>query len=132
MWGINQQKVNAMIEKIRTSATTASISGTFSGNWILNNDGNNPRTPLPTGGTKYPDGKVWVVSGDLTFDNDVSFSGRGTIIVNGNLNIQRSVRYLNEQTDFVGIIADNITIGKDSNGIVGAYYTNGTIEMLAK
>jgi len=130
MWGINQQKVNAMIDKIKQSATTAAIGSSYEGNWVLDNDGTNPGTPLGSGGTNYPDGKVWIKRGDLTLGN-VTFSGRGTIIVDGNLTINGSSGYLHDN-DFVGIIANNITITNNVNALVGAYYSNGNIEMLAK
>lgn len=35
----------------------------------------------------YPDGKIWVVNGDLTLTDDITFRGKGTIIVKGKLTV---------------------------------------------
>jgi len=56
---------------------------------------------------KFPDGKVWVVNGNLTINNSANFNGIGTIVVNGgNLTINQNKNILPNSTsgDKLGII----------------------------
>jgi hypothetical protein len=78
-----------------------------------------------------PEGAVWHVAGDLVLSGDMIFKGRGTIIVDGKVSIQGSVRYdPNDSKSMLGIISldqssgDKITFmpATQNASIVGAYF----------
>ena len=53
----------------------------------------------------FPDGKVWYVNDDVTLLNTIKYSGKGTIIINGNLTVRQGVNIMPaNQGDFLGII----------------------------
>jgi len=74
-----------------------------------------------------PDGKTWVISGDLTLNN-VSFKGVGTIIVDGNVTIEGNISYI-DNTSSLGIISllGNLNIKPAVYNVIGAYYIGGQI-----
>ncbi len=94
---------------------------------------------------QFPEGRVWYTGGDLTIDTGVTgrdfvFTGKGTIIVGGNLYVtgQGKLKYKSESflspgnsvSDAVGFILanGNVSVGADVRQIVGAYYApNGNI-----
>lgn len=65
-------------------------------NWYLQTPTSTSSSTMLSGNTnaeidKYPEGKVWKVDGNLTLDTAVRFYGKGTIIVNGNLTINKDI-----------------------------------------
>jgi len=130
IWGITKEKMQKNRDNLVGSAANIS-SGSYSGVWYLDSDSTNPNVG-PRNTSKYPDGKVWHVNGDLTLDN-VTFVGKGTIIVDGKVNITGSVAYSNDgnqNTYSVGIIANgNIDIEQNVDYVAGAYFTFATINI---
>lgn len=76
-----------------------------------------------------PEGQVWKHDGDLIID-DTAVSGKGTIIVEGNMNINGNIRYEStSQRNSVGFIVNGkITINSNVENLVGAYYASEEIE----
>ena len=130
LWEMTKNKMQKNRDNLVGSAANIS-SGSYSGVWYLDSDSTNPNVG-PRNTSKYPDGKVWHVSGDLTLDN-VTFVGKGTVIVDGKVNITGSVAYSNDgnqNTYSVGIIANgNIDIEQNVDYVAGAYFTFATINI---
>lgn len=77
-----------------------------------------------------PEGQVWT-SGSLTIDshgNDTVITGKGTIIVHGDLIIRDNLVYANAQSSigFI-VVGGNIEINANVKRLVGAYYCNQQI-----
>lgn len=77
-------------------------------------------------GASNPEGGVFYVPGNLIIDQDVTFTGKGTIIVGGRVILSggaRRISYQNPNTDIVGIIAleGDLNIPTSSQ-IVGSYF----------
>lgn len=102
------------------------------GFWYLNN--NSATSPKDSGDGKYPEGKVWVVNGNLTL-NATKFYGKGTIIVKnpsgglGTVNINGNLTYDDSGTNSLGIIAKDINIASGVNVVRGAFYASEAINI---
>lgn len=55
----------------------------------------------------YPEGKIWWYEGDMNISEAVQFSGKGTIIINGSLNITGSGQINNTAGSKLGLIVMN-------------------------
>lgn len=104
-------------EKLRTINTLAAKGQTISASdistpttWYLQSSSELIGINL-AGSNKYPEGKVWVVNGDLTLTakTTYTYSGRGTIIVKGYLTIDDGAKLVpsNQSSDSLGIIVLN-------------------------
>lgn len=89
--------------------------------------------------SKYPEGKVWVVNGNLIINASATFYGKGTIIVNGNLTINSGVSISPAPTGenrlgFI-VLGTNGTNGivtiSGNNKIQSSIYCPGTITVSA-
>jgi len=60
----------------------------------------------------YPEGKVWAVDGDLTLAASAKFQGIGTIIVSGNIYIDKdvSIEPMDKNADRIGFVAGDYDI----------------------
>lgn len=82
---------------------------------------------------QYPDGKVWEYSGPLTI-NATQFNGRGTFIVDGDVEITGNISYPLTGKNSFGLIAingHNIKIDSNVHNLVGSYYASGNININA-
>lgn len=121
------------------SGASVYAGSSVSGNFNLFSGG------LASGGTgvRYPDGRVWLVDGDLILDTtngDIIFSGQGTFIVRGDLKIVggNRVRYSSERGKHtVGFIVlydtakargGNIVVEGGVRSLIGAYFAPGLTE----
>lgn len=104
--------------------------------WVLDSTDNN--YPWGESSNNYPDGRVWFVNGDLTlgeFPNlfqplgTTTFQGKGTIIVNGNVNIRNNIQYSSAINSSLGIIATGDINIEQANNLVGYYFTPGTVNI---
>lgn len=89
--------VGAQIASIYNNASSKAAEATnnppdFSGgNIYLNASNRNLRNSGTTTLSSPPEGKLWKINGDTTFTN-VTINGSGTIMVNGNVTINNSLR----------------------------------------
>ena len=118
---------------------TTRVLGVNPGNYIISGTFNlNPpagATPSTSGNnSSSPEGTVWYVPGDLTINATV-FSGRGTLIVDGNVTVNGNMSYA-KASDGLGIIltgSGSVTFNAGTSdfpvrNIVGAYFVpNGSI-----
>lgn len=101
----------------------------------------NPKSGFPNDleFSSKPEGQVWYRDGNLTL-KDVTFRGKGTIIVKGNLNIEGDISYSTDDPNAsLGIIViktnydtgkgGDIVISNTVNNLQGAYYTTGDIKI---
>lgn len=96
-------------------------------------------SPYGTSSTNFPDGRVWFVNGDLTLGElpdlfqpleTISFQGKGTIIVNGNVTIRNNLQYNTANSkSSLGIIATGDINIERANNLVGYYYTPQAINI---
>lgn len=72
---------------------------------------------------KIPEGGVWYRKGDLTISGATSFEGKGTIIVEGNLDIQGNISYSSSK-DMVGfvVLGGAVNISPSVSRVVGVFY----------
>lgn len=126
-----QTYYNNRIKVLRTEAQTIStLSGVT--NWYLQTPGSNIST-YQTGGNVYPEGKVWTYgtgSTNLTLSNTITYSGKGTLIVYGNLILANNAKVLpiaETNENLLGIIVTgNVTI-QGNNKIEAPIFANGSI-----
>jgi hypothetical protein len=92
----------------------------------------NPGAGNPNRGVLSPGGgsNVWVHTGDLNISVDPQFTGVGTIIVKGNLNIRSNMNYKAGAAGLssVGfVVFGNITVDKSVTHLVGSYYSSDVL-----
>lgn len=88
---------------------------TSNSQWSLQSSGQSPSSFESNNNSagvdkpKYPEGKVWLVNGDLLINRSITYYGVGTIIVRGNIYIMPGYNILphDEKTDHLGIIVLN-------------------------
>lgn len=72
--------------------------------------------------TDYPEGRVWVVNGNLDINNDIQYSGIGTIIVTGNVRVHsgHSIKAVGDDTNnnHLGIITTSGMCVFDGNNTI--------------
>jgi len=122
LWGLTQEKMKKTRDELIKGRDSVNFHQ-FSGVWCLDSGNkDNPSACIGQG-----DG-VWYVNGDLRL-KDVTFSGRGTIIVSGMLYINGDIKYVDDSTNnSLGFIVDkDIDISKDIYLIEGAFFSFGTI-----
>lgn len=110
-----ENAINRLIPERAESLSDQCLSGDFN---------LNPR------GASNPSGGLFERQGDLTICGDTAFSGKGTIVVRGNVVFQNNTKYNltynNPETDMLGMIIDgDMTIPAGSK-IIGAYFVKGT------
>lgn len=130
---------------------TGVSSGSYSeSNWFLNSNTNNPTNSNSSSFSSPPEGKIWKVDGNLTFGS-VTFHGSGTIVIDGDLNIngplacENGTRLgfivhgkININTDSIGCgaytaLGGNITFKNVSSGQVkGIFIARGSIKLPSK
>lgn len=79
--------------------------------------------------TNNPEGEVLYCTNDLTITSAMNFSGKGTIIAEGDISINANIQPTNAG-DVIGFISKtgNITVGASATNIAGAaFYANGNI-----
>lgn len=84
--------------------------------------------------TTYPEGKVWSVSGNVILPGNTTYyySGKGTIIINGNLTLNQGTRILpRSNSDFLGIIVLGNLKFEGRNKTQMANFTTGNININA-
>lgn len=125
-WELAKQKMANTIVRLKNERKNPySMPATISGIFNLNPSDGSPNTITMS---SMPEGQVWYRNGDLTLDA-TTFLGKGTIIVEGNVNINGNLSH-GAANASLGIIATgNITIDSSVTNIVGAYYTTGKIEI---
>lgn len=88
-----------------------------SGSWFMQGAGLDSIVTNPSENEidKYPEGKVWYYKGDLSLNNIINYTGKGTIIVEGKLIINNGTK-INKSN-----LGDNrlgfIVLGEDSNKV---------------
>lgn len=106
-WSNIEAKLKAMFDK--RVLGTLYANGTFSGTWNLNASGNDPTVSASSSFSTPPEGKLWQVDRSLRFVNGVNFSGRGTIVVDGDVTFTGNGT-INCTDGNVGIIASGSII----------------------
>ena len=139
---------NEHIDNSRTLGTKAS-GKTITGVFNLNPPVNQSYSYISGTNVDAVEGTIWYVPGDLTIQTPITFYGRGTIIVDGNVSITGNGaifypldRLAIKTTDnnyalesaSLGIIltaSGNVTVNPTVSGIVGAYFVpNGAINLM--
>lgn len=162
--GLDWNKVKATLDKTRQQLINERVKywcGTFkanpksscagvttiSGTWNLQNgrDGIKAVDPstLPFSGyNNNPEGDVWYVRGDLTIgdktmplgNGNVTYKGRGTVIVDGNLNFDRDL--VPDTTDpnaMIGfLVTKNVNFNCSPSGATGALAETVQAEVLSR
>lgn len=104
----------AKINQLKSEAKTLTInpSGTI---YLQNSD-----IASPSGGTiiddssKYPEGRIWYKKGSTTINN-VTYNGKGTIIVEGNLTLNGNIKPANNSSRLgIIVIGGAVTIAGNS------------------
>ncbi len=97
----------------------------------FNNNLFNPGAGNPNRGVLSGAGSnVWVQNGNMDITTDPQFTGVGTIIVKGNLNIRSNMNYKAGAAGLssVGfVVYGNITIDKSVTHLVGSYYASDVL-----
>ncbi|MCL5410319.1 MAG: LamG domain-containing protein [Patescibacteria group bacterium] len=137
--GAEFNKNDAKIATLKNEAPLLNTSIGADGSWYLQKTTTNPGTPdnligtSPGDSAKYPEGKVWYVNGSgLTINNNIMYSGKGTIIINGDLNIADgvSIKPLTSQDrlGFIVLGSGNVTTA-NNNKIRAAIYCKNIINV---
>ena len=113
----NSSETTEFMGKVDTLARNAAVispSTLLASNsqWSLQSSGQSPscfesnNNGAGSDKSKYPEGKVWLVNGDLLINRNITYYGAGTIIVRGNIYITSGYNILpnDEKTDHLGII----------------------------
>jgi hypothetical protein len=127
-------RMSRNIKRLTDGATTLNAS-TIRGKFNLYTGATNlPVTPQSQ--ASYPDGRVWIHYGKLKLETALQFSGRGTIINYGDVEIagNGSIEYLDSSTAHsFGLIvlpyqgqAGNLVVTGTPKTIRGGYYVPGT------
>lgn len=126
-WANISTQLTAMFDK-RTDGTEYAPQVYAPTTWNLNSSSGNPNVTAVSSFSSPPEGKLWYTPGsnNLTFNSPVTFTGRGTIAVNGNVVFNGDVSCSSGE---VGIIATgSITFRGNVN--CGAYTAlGGSINM---
>lgn len=129
LWDIEKLKMDANIVRLIKERATPYSQNKISGNFNLNPLNGNP---TDNNFASVPEGQVWHISGNFEI-GETTFSGKGTIIVDGDVNITGNVKYsvlaLPNAVNSLGIIANNIIISQNVVEAVGAYYASGKIQI---
>lgn len=93
MSGTQYDQFKGKIDAMKGEATLVNASDLSTGGNIYLQTNNISIKDAGTANNNYPDGRIWKVSGNLAINPDslLSFNGKGTIIVDGNLTINSGV-----------------------------------------
>lgn len=133
----NASKINTLKGEAPLLNTTD--TGQRSTGWLLQSptDGASSLLDGPTNSdtSKYPEGKVWRISGagvanNLVVSANVTYSGVGTIIVDGNLTINDGKNITpSTSSDRLGFIVNGTVTITGNNKIQASIYCPGTINV---
>jgi hypothetical protein len=103
--GSDQTDYNNKINQLMQNGTVITASELQSEPWYLQTSGSSIHVG-PSVDPMYPEGKVWVVKGDVTLSTSITYYGIGTIIITGNLIVGDHVDILasDGKVDKLGII----------------------------
>lgn len=118
--GTEYLKYKAKIDLAKSEATVASATISTPGKWFLQSNGGGTGNDIENNNevlTKYPDGRIWKSSGDLTLTGAFTYQGKGTVIVQGDLTISANTSILpSDVTSRLGfIVYGNVTIVGNNN-----------------
>jgi hypothetical protein len=117
--------IEQLINEYGKELDRSTINGAF---WLNTDDnsGNAPPANIPEWYASHPTGGVWVTDKGLTL-KDVTFHGKGTIIVRDNLTINGDLQYFDQNSSLGIIVLGNITFNNSSTSAVGAFFTPNKI-----
>jgi len=117
--------IEQLINEYGKELNQSTINGAF---WLNtdDNNGNAPPANIPEWYASHPTGGVWVTDKGLTL-KDVTFHGKGTIIVRDNLTINGNLQYFDQNSSLGIIVLGNITFNNSSTSAVGAFFTPNKI-----
>ncbi|MCR4278262.1 MAG: hypothetical protein NUV80_00170 [Candidatus Berkelbacteria bacterium] len=118
-WNRISLKLGALYAKGQGLGTGVSGGSYYGANWFLNSDTNIPTNSNSSTFSSPPEGKIWKIENNSLTLGSVTFHGAGTIVINGDLNING--RLLCEDSTRLGfIVHGKININTDFVGC-GAY-----------
>jgi hypothetical protein len=119
-WG--QTEFNKYDAKLRSLASEATVINANALNayneWYLTGEGDHIYDVDSKDQSKYPDGKTWIVKGDLTISSSKTYHGKGTIFIDGNLTIDPGVK-INHSTGDTNSQLGIVVLSKKSDGTGG-------------